>query len=60
MSSTNWLKDVGYGAVASMFLGVASMLLREAESTLGALWLVEEGLDAEIMTDVPLAREEGC
>lgn len=58
MSSTIWLKDIGYGAVASMSSGVVSMPLGAVETTLGGLLLMEEGIDAEIKTDLPLAREE--
>lgn len=43
MSSTIWLKDVGYGAGGSMSPGVVSMLLREVESSLEGVVLVMEG-----------------
>ena len=60
MNSTIWLKDTGYGAVASVTSRVVSMPLREVEISLGGLLLVEEGLDAEDMNGMPLVREEGC
>ena len=58
MSSTIWLKDIGYGAVASSSSRVVFMPLRVVETVLGGLLFMEEGL-AEVKTDMPLAREEG-
>lgn len=60
MSSTTWLKDTGYGAVASETSRVVSLELREVEIGLGGLFLAEEGLDAEDMKGMSLAREGGC
>lgn len=60
MSSTTWLKDTGYGAVASETSRVGSIGLREVEIGLGGLFLAEEGLDAEDMEGMSLAREESC
>ena len=57
MSSTIWPKHVGYGAAASM---VVSASLGEVDSSIGGLLITEEGLDAEVWTDAPLAREEDC
>ena len=62
MSPTIWLKDVGYGvggSLSSTFVRV-SMPLQEVASSLGRLLLTMEGLDAETMTEMPLAREEDC
>lgn len=60
MSSTTWLKDTGYGAVASETSRVVSIGLREVETGLGGLFLAEEGLDAEDVKGMSLAREGGC
>ena len=60
MSSTNWLKDVEYGAVASTSSGLVSIPPREVGPSLGGRLLVEEGLDVGDVTDVPLAQERVC
>ena len=58
MSSTIWLKDIGCSAVAPLSSGVVSMPFGADETSLGGLLLMDGGLDAEIKTDLPLAREE--
>ena len=60
ISSTNWLKDVGYGAGGSTSPGLVSVKLREVDSGLGEMLFTMKGSDAEAMTDMPLAREEDC
>ena len=57
MSSTIWLKDIGYGAGGSTLLRELPVPSREVISDLEGLLLIAEGSDADAVTDVPLARD---